>query len=445
MANNKFFDFLETKMMPVMGKVANQRHLSAVKNGMIGIIPFTILGSMCLILRFPPIDPSKVGANPNFFIKMLLAWKTWADANGDAIMMPFNMTMALLGLFAVIGISYNLAKTYKLNLLSATTLFLMSYLVVAAPATNGALPMGYLDAKGLFTAIIVGLVSVEVLKFMEDRDIKIKMPDGVPPAVANSFASLIPAFVLIIIFYALSLIVQSATGMILPQAIMAMMAPLVGAVDSPIGVFFTVLLCQLLWFAGIHGASTVGAVLTPFLIQNWNLNAELRIAGEAMKYTYTRPMWAFFICLGGSGATLALAFMMLRSKSKQLSSVGKVGILPGLFNINEPIIFGAPLVLNPIMFIPFVFISPILGVLSYFAIDMGLVGRAFATAPWTTPAPIGAFMATMDWRAAVWVVVLFVLSSLMYYPFFKTYEKQLVQQEQEAAAMEAGDEQTVTA
>jgi len=442
---NKFMDFLENKFMPVMGEIANQRHIKAVKNGMIGIIPFTILGSMMLILRFPPIDPTQVGADPNFLIQMLLSWKSWADANATTIMMPFNMSMALLGIFAVIGIADNLAKHYKLNQLSSVLLALMSYLVVTAPATDGALPMTYLDAKGLFTAIIVGLVSVEIIKFMDNKGLEIKMPDGVPPAVANSFASLIPAFALMAIFYGLSLIVQSISGMLIPQAIMSMMSPLISAVDSPYGVFFTILMVQLLWFAGIHGATTVGAVVYPFIIQNYNMNAQLRMAGDTMQYIYTRPMWAFMICLGGSGATLALAFLMANSKSKQLSSVGKIAILPGLFNINEPIIFGAPLVLNPIMFFPFVLVSPILGVLSYIVTDLDLIGKAFAMAPWTTPAPIGAFIATLDWRAVVWIIILFFLSGAMYYPFFKVYEKQLVEEEKANDREEELESEAITA
>ena len=431
MGDNRFFDFLENKMMPVMSRIGNQRHLSAVKNGMVGIIPFTILGSLCLILRFPPIDPSRVGANPNFFIKMLLAWKAWAEANAAAIMMPYQMTMALLGFFAVVAISYNLAKTYKLNLLSSVSLSVMSYLIVSAPAKDGTLPMQYLDSKGLFTAIIVGILAVEILRIMDERGLKIKMPDGVPPAVANSFGSLIPGFVLLITFYFGSLIIQSTTGMILPKAIMAMMAPLVSAVDSPVAIFLTAFLCQLLWFAGIHGANTVLAVLNPFLIQNWTTNAELRIAGEQMQYIFTRPFWSYYIVLGGSGATLGLAFMLLWSRSKQLKSVGKVAILPALFNINEPIIFGAPLVLNPIMFFPFVFTSPILGVIAYYVTKWGWVGKSFTNAPWTTPAPIGAFLTTLDWRAPILIVALTIISAAIYYPFFKAYEKQLVEENAE--------------
>jgi PTS system cellobiose-specific IIC component len=169
-----------------MAKVGNQRYLGAVRDGLISIIPFTILGSAPLILRYPPVDPTKVGADPGVLIRMLLAWKAWADANGAAIMMPFQMTMVLSGLFAVIGISYNMAKTYKLDPLSGVGMGLMSYLVASAPAANGALPMAYLDVKGLFTAIVVGLLSIEILRFMEERDIKIKITAGVPPAVMSS-------------------------------------------------------------------------------------------------------------------------------------------------------------------------------------------------------------------------------------------------------------------
>ncbi|PRX32473.1 PTS system cellobiose-specific IIC component [Orenia metallireducens] len=429
MAKNKFYDFLNNKFMPVMGRIANQRHLKAVRDGLISTIPFTIVGSAALILRFPPVDPSKVGPDSNFLMKFLLAWNTWASNHGDAIMMPFQMTMALLGIFAVIGISYSLAKTYKLNELSSVGMGLMSYLLVSAPATNGTLSMTYLDAKGLFTAIVIGILSIEMLRILEEKEIKIKMPDGVPPAVASSFAILIPAFILMAVFYGASLIIQGATGKLIPEAIMAMMAPAVKAVDSPFGVFFFATLCQLLWFTGIHGAATVGAIQQAFLDQNWMRNAELRVAGEPMQYVYTTPFWSYFVIIGGSGATLALVFLYLRSRSKQLKSVGKLSLLPALFNINEPVIFGSPLVLNPIMFIPFVFVQPILGVIAYFIVKWGWVGKAFINPPWTTPAPIGAVLSTLDWKAGVLVIVLAALAGVMYYPFFKAYEKQLVEKE----------------
>lgn len=259
----------------------------------------------------------------------------------------------------------------------------------------------------------------------------------VPPAIANSFDSLVPAFVLVILTFPITLVLKSLTGVPFPQMIMNAFKPLVGAVDSPFGVFFSALLAQLLWSVGIHGASTVRAVILPFKQANLAANAAAHMAGEAMPHIFTPMFWSAFMTIGGSGATLALVFFYLKSRSTQLRSTGKLALLPAIFNINEPIIFGTPMVFNPTMFIPFVLAQPICGLIAYYATKFGLVGRIFADAPWTTPAPLGAMIAAADWRAAVLVVFLACVAGAIYYPFYKVYERQLLKQEAQAGAAEA--------
>ena len=213
----------------------------------------------------------------------------------------------------------------------------------------------------------------------------------------------------------------------LSEFINYILSPVVNIVDSAFGVFFFGVLSQLLWFTGTHGVATVGVILRPFLEQNWLVNAQLNMSGQEMEHIFTMPFWNFYMLIGGSGATLVLSFLCRRSKVKQLRETGQISLLPSLFNIDEPILFASPLVANEIMFIPFIFIQPTIGVIAYFATKYGLVGKSFIRLPWVTPAPIGAFVSTLDWRSLVLVLSLALLSGLMYYPFFKRYEQKLLQ------------------
>ncbi|ADD01613.1 PTS system, lactose/cellobiose family IIC subunit [Thermoanaerobacter italicus Ab9] len=426
---------LERYLLPIAGVISNQRHLKAMRDGLIYAIPFTILGGLSLILAFPPIGENVEATN--VFLKFMVAWRDWASANMSAILLPYNLTMGFMALFVAVGVAYSLARHYKMDALSASTISAAVFLMVAAPLQDGKLAVNFMDAKGVFTAIIIGLLTVEVTRFLKSKNITIRMPEGVPPAVSSSFDALIPLGVNVILFYSISLIIQKICGMIIPQAILTTLAPAVKAVDSLPVIFIFSTLAQLFWFAGIHGAALVGAVLDPFKYANVAANAEAYLAGQPLPHIFTDTFWAYYIVLGGSGATLGLTLLYLRSKSKQLNGIGKVALLPAIFNINEPIIFGTPMVLNPIMFIPFVFVQGINSVVAYLVIKLGLVRASFASVPWTTPAPIGAFLATLDWKAVVLVFALLVLDTVLYYPFFKIYEKQLIKEESGKEDIEA--------
>ncbi|MBB6217874.1 PTS system cellobiose-specific IIC component [Anaerosolibacter carboniphilus] len=441
-----FMSFLEEKLMPIGAALGQQKHLAAIRDGIMSTIPLTVIGGLCLIVAFPPIDPAK--ANPNNpLLKPLLAWAAWASAHMGAILTPFNMTMALMAIFCAFGVAYSLAKSYDLDGFSNAITSCVVFLLVAGSSktavlienvqkggdalnqTISVLPTTYFDAKGLFTAMLVGLITVEITKFLERRGFTIKMPEGVPPAVARSFNSLIPMAANMAIFYTIVLILDSTVGMNLPQTVMAVLSPAVSGINTIWGMLFVVLFCQLMWFIGIHGAALVGTVTNPIYISNIMANASAKVAGQPLPNIFTEPFWAFYITLAGSGATMALVLMMLRSRSKQLKMVGEVAFLPGLFNINEPVTFGSPIVMNPILGIPFI-LAPIANlIIAYIVTSIGLVGKAFAAAPWTTPPFIGAGLATMDFKAVLLVFALIAIDYVIYFPFFKMYEKNLIEQE----------------
>ncbi|QNO13982.1 PTS sugar transporter subunit IIC [Alkalicella caledoniensis] len=425
---NNFLKWLEEKFMPVVAKVGNQRHISAMKDGFIGAMPFMIIGSIMLILAFPPFPADTT----NFIGK---AWVNLATNYFDILIVPNQMTMAIMSIFISAAIGYSLSKSYKLNPLSGAMLSLAAYLLLAAQPVNGGLPTAYMDGKGVFTAVIAAFFSVELMRFLMERNIRIKMPDGVPPAIAASFDALIPVFLMVAILYPASIAVQHFTGVTVPAAIMEMFKPLVGAVDTLPGILFAVFLAHLLWFAGIHGASIVGGILGPFYAIYLSANQAALAAGEALPNIFTQPFWAFYIVLGGSGATLGLVGLYLTSKSANLKAIGRVAAIPAIFNINEPVIFASPIVMNPILGIPFIIAPMVNASIAYFATGIGLAGRGVTQPPWTTPAPIGAMWAT-NWQigAFVLVIVCLVVSTAIYYPFFKVYEKQLVKEEQENAA-----------
>jgi len=430
-----FFEWMENTLIPWLGRLANQTHLKAVRDGLIAIMPLTIVGSLPLLVAFPFIPKPKVV--DGFFSGLIAGWYDWVAQPGvkDMILMPYNMTFNLMALFAAIAIAYNLARHYKMNDLSAVIVAGTTFLLVAAPtetvllgsAKIAAMPTGLLGGKGLFSSILVGVMSVEVTRFLKQRNYTIRLPEGVPPAVASAFDSMIPLFVNIIIFYSVSLLLQKTTGLLLPAWVMKVLAPAVAAVDSPGMVFFAAFMANLFWFAGIHGATIVStALLGAFFEQNLAANAAALVEGQPLPHIFTKMFWAYYMVIGGSGATLALVFFYLRSKSAHLKSIGQVALLPALFNINEPVIFGTPIVFNPILFFPFTLIQGILGVIAYYTTQLGFVSAAVIEAPWTAPGILGAFYTTQDVRASILALMLIILSGVMWYPFFKAYERQLL-------------------
>lgn len=414
---------VEKHIAPLAAKVGNQPHVRAMRDGFIVAMPFIIVGSFILIFAFPPFSED----TQNIFGRV---WVDFATSNFDIIMMPFNMSMGIMTIFVSLGVAYSLAKAYKMDGITSAVLSLMSFLLVAAPAKDGALAMSHMGGTGIFTAVMCAFFSVELYRFMKKHNITIKMPEQVPPAIARSFEVLLPVLAIFITLYPLSLFVQSQHDMLIPDAVMAMFKPLISASNSLPAIIGALLLCQLLWFAGIHGAAIVVGLLSPIFLTNIGANIEAFVAGDPIPNVFTQPFWDFYIFIGGSGATLALVILMSFSRSAHLKSIGRMSAVPGFFQINEPVIFGSPIVMNPILFIPFVFAPVINATIAYFAVHLGFVGMGVATTPWTTPALIGASWGS-GWTFAPVLLVggLLILDLFIYLPFFKMFEKQLLADE----------------
>ncbi len=421
---SSFYNFLvgiiEKRLAPMAGVIAQQRYVLAIRDGFIAALPFMIVGSFMLVFIFPPIS-----SNTSF--QFAKAWLNFSANYREQLMLPFNMSMGLMTIFISVGVGASLGKQYSLDPITTGLLSLMSFMLVAADLKNGALSMQYFSGQGIFTALLCSIYATEVYRWLKKRNITIKLPEQVPPGVSRSFEVLIPVIVIMMTLHPLNLFVHHATGMILPEAIMAMLKPLVAASDSLLAVILAVLLCQILWFAGIHGTMIVTGIMNPFWMANLASNQAALAAGEAIPHTFVQGFWDHYLFIGGVGSTLPLAILLIRSRAAHLRTIGRMGFVPGLFNINEPILFGAPIIMNPILFIPFVFIPVINAILAWYAIDLGLVEKVVMLTAWTTPAPIGASWAT-NWAIAP-VVLCFIcmaIAALMYYPFVKAYEKTLL-------------------
>lgn len=454
---NKFEQFLDSKLIPLGNKVSQQRHLKAIRDGMVAATPLALLGGMTLIVTSPPVDLNTMQPT-NFIFKFLIAWKEWAVEYGMQIELLQRASMGMMALFICMAIAHSLAKSYKLDSMGSMIISAVCFLIASAPSDLGVMaskitpimtgeevlanqsvlmPTGFLGAEGIFTAILLAIITTEVTRFLKEKNIMIKMPDAVPAAVKASFASIIPLIVNAVGVFLLSLLAQKLSeGLLIPELIKAALQPLVVAVDSPFGIILISVVTQVLWLVGLHGSSIVSGVVGAFELGNLTANAELVTQGLVPEFIYTEPFRAFFMILGGAGATIALNILMLRSKAKQLKTLGRLAIVPSMFNINEPLIFGTPLVLNPTLAIPFILAQTVNGLLTYLVMSMDIIGKTFTYVPWTTPAPLGAALSTMDVKAFVWILLLIVVDLVIWYPFFKSYEKQLVLEEK--AAEKAG-------
>ncbi|MEF1290382.1 PTS sugar transporter subunit IIC [Vibrio sp. M260118] len=427
-----FFDrvlsFVENVVAPVAGKISAQRHVNAIKDGFVSTMPFLIVGSLLLVLAFPP-------SEGNFFFD---GWHGLIAAIGkDNIMAPFQLSMGIFALYASFGIAFSLAEAYKLRAMNTGMLSMFAFLLAAAPMVNveigGVLPGAFLGGTGAFTAILCGLLVPEMQRLLIKYNIRIKMPDAVPPKISASFDLLIPIVFISVIIMSIN-VYLGQHDLKIPTAIMQLFQPLVMASDSYIACLIAVLIVQVLWFSGIHGGSVVGGIIGPMLLINLGLNQDALAAGEPLPAIFINPVMDFFIFVGGAGGTWGLVLMMMRSKATQLKTIGKMSIVPGTFNINEPVIFGTPIVMNSIYFIPWLLAPTINTSIVWLAFKTGFVAKIIAIPPWTMPAPIGAIIATNSGTAALVVLSSVVVSALVFYPFLKIHERQLLKEEQAANA-----------
>lgn len=435
---SKINDILENKVMPIAGRIAGQRHLQALRDGIILTMPLIIIGSLFLILGFLPI--------PGYSEFMA---RTFGDAWLTKLMYPVGATFDIMALIAAFGIAYRLAEKYNVDALSAGAISVAAFLLATpyqvpftpegateAILVGGAIPSALMGSKGLFVAMLIAMLSTEIYRLIIQKNIIIRMPEGVPPAVAKSFVALIPGFVVIGLIWILRLIVENTSFESLHNIVGEVLGKPLGILGgSLIGSLVAVFLIQLLWSCGLHGASIVGGVMGPIWLSAMDVNRVAFQDGQAVPNIFTQQFFDIFIYVGGSGATLALVVaMILRAKSQQMKQLGRLAVGPGFFNINEPITFGMPIVMNPLMIVPFILTPLIMVLTTYISMETGLVAKPAGIAvPWTMPPIIGGYLAAGGKiSGAALQLVNFVLAFVIYYPFFRIWDKQKLAEETSA-------------
>ena len=425
---DKFNVFLEEKFMPVAAKVGSQKHVQAIRDGLVLSMPLTIAGSIFLILAFLPISGYYDFMNGIF-----------GDAWMGKVLYPVRATFDIMAIFGCIGVSYRLAEKNKVDCLSSVALALMTFMILTPfkvsfmDNTVEAIPLMYTGSAGLFGAIISAIISVEVYTWFIRKNIIIKMPENVPPAVAKSFVALIPTLVLMIGTLVIRLILENTSLQNVHELLKVILTtPLKALVGSWWGLAIIIAVIQLFWIAGLHGSTIILGMIGPVLGLLGDQNRLAYEAGAEIPNIIGGPFFDIFISLGGGGGTFALAFLLaFVSRSRQLKEIGKISIGAAFFNINEPIIFGLPIVMNPYLIIPF-FITPLVtGLIGYFSVATGLLPKLPGiSVPWTTPPLISGYLASIgSFRYVILQIILIVIGMIIYLPFFKAFDNKTLEDE----------------
>jgi len=400
--------------MPFAGRLAEQRHLKALREGIVAVMPLLLIGSLFMIIAYPPVQSLDKAVEPfrNDLLKVT------------------NATFGIMALAASFSIAYSLARAYKLDELASGVLSVAAFLLTIPPAEGGGLATAWLGSKGLFVAMLLALFAVEIQRVFMEKDIFIKMPAEVPPFVARSFAALVPGFVILFLVWVVNTILMKSVDLTLPEAINNVIGiPIMNLGSSLPATLIAIIVIQLLWCVGIQGADIVAVFLGPVWLALSDQNAAAKAAGTVLPNIVSNQFIYIFVFVGGAGATFALALLLLNTKSSQLRAIGKAGIWSTFFNVNEPITFGMPIIMNPVMFIPFILAPVVAGIITYAAMAMNLVARPYAIVPWTTPAFISGFLTTGDWKAIILQMVNLVATAVVYYPFLRFWDKMKLEEE----------------
>lgn len=411
--------FMESKIMPVAMRVGDNRVLTIIRNAMTVSIALIIVGSACILLSNFPVEA----------IANVLA-----PANGffNAV---YNSTTGMMGLLTAAGLAYYAAQEYGTDVFSSVLTSVCAFLLTQT-TSEGVLDTTGLGASGLITAMVVGFATVAVIRFFTSRNLVIKMPAGVPPAVAESFTSLIPASIVLAFFGIVTIVFNVRINDLLA----IVFSPLAMAVNTPVGYGVYHALCGLVFFCGINSAVVIG-VVQPFIMQFGAANEAAWAAGQALPYSVTYAtdtmIWA-----GGTGMTIGLVILMaFRAKSSQMKTLGRMSIAPGIFNINEPVIFGTPICFNPIFLIPFVLCPGVMAFLTFLLTDLGVLSApVVGMVPWTLPPiAIGVFMAAGNVANIVWSIACVVVPVIVYYPFFRMADRRELENERAAEMAEVAE------
>ena len=421
---------LESILMPLAEKIGKNKYLIAIRDGFLLSMPLLIVGSFFLLIANFPIP-----GWTNF-------WARFFGENWDAYFAkPTDATFSIMAMLAVVGIGYSFSEQMKVDKLFGAAVSLvcwfliMPYKIMVNDTAVSGIPLGWVGSKGIFVGIIVAFLSVHIYAWVNKKGWIIKMPDGVPPTVAKSFSALIPAGISVLVFFVINIIFamtpyDNAFNFIFT----ILQTPLLKLGNTLPAMVIAYIFLHLFWFFGVNGGSVVGAVFNPILQTLSAENLAALQAGQPLPNIISQQFQDLFATFGGCGSTLSLLIAMLFfCRSKRIKELGKLAFIPGLFGINEPIVFGLPILLNPMILIPFMLVPTINIVISYFCMSVGLVPLCSGVAiPWTMPVILSGFLAT-GWRGAVLQLLLLALGVFIYMPFIKMMDKQYMEDETRAA------------
>ncbi|MDG3129575.1 lactose-specific PTS transporter subunit EIIC [Streptococcus suis] len=420
---NKLIEFIE-KGKPFFEKISRNPYLRAIRDGFIAAMPVILFSSIFLLVAFVP----------NIF------GFTWSDEAVAAIMKPYGYTMGIVAVLVAgttaksLTDAFNrqLPKTNQINFISTMIASISGFLLLASDGIEGGFANGYMGTKGLLTAFLAVFITVNIYKVCVKNNVTIRMPDEVPPNVSQAFKDVIPYALSIFVLYGIDLVTRQFLGTNVAEAILKLFEPLFTAADGYVGITIIFGAYALFWFVGIHGPSIVEPAIAAITYANIETNFQLLQAGQHADKILTSGTQMFIVTMGGTGATLVVPFMfMWLTKSKRNKAIGRASVVPTFFGVNEPILFGAPLVLNPVFFVPFI-LAPIANVWIFkFFVDTLKMNSFSVNLPWTTPGPLGIVMGTNFAPLAFALAILLVfVDVLIYYPFLKVYDEQILAEEQ---------------
>lgn len=422
------FDKMSEVLVPIAGRLNNNRYLTVLRDAFMLAFPLTIFGSIAVVLMNLP------------FLDQIMS-EGAIESFRDALNVAPQATMNIMTLFVVFGIGYYLSRSYEVEAVFGGVIALASFLVLTPfivepegqEVVQNVLSLDRLGAKGMFLGMITGFLSAEIYRRIVQRDLTIKMPDGVPPAVAKSFSALIPALITLTFFLLVNILVTQLLNTNMHDIIYTLVqAPLVGLGSGIIPTLIAVFFIQILWFFGLHGQIIINSVMDPI----WNTLAIENLTaynetGE-VPHIISKPfMEIYTVGMGGTGMTLAVIIaILLFMKSRQMKQVAKLGLGPGIFNVNEPIIFGLPIVMNPMIIIPWIIAPMITTGFTYFVMAAGIVPPPTGvTVPWTVPIVINGIMATNSiWGGVLQIVNLLIVFAI-WFPFLKIIDRVNVEKE----------------
>ena len=420
---NKLIELIE-KGKPFFEKISRNKYLRAIRDGFIAGMPVILFSSIFILIAYVP-----------------NAWGFhWSKDMESFLMTPYSYSMGILAFFVggttakalTDSMNRDLPATNQINFISTMLASMVGFLLMAAePAKEGGFLTAFMGTKGLLTAFIAAFVTVNVYKVCVKNNVTIRMPDEVPPNISQVFKDLIPFTLSVVLLYALELVVKASLHVTVAESIGTLLAPLFSAADGYVGITIIFGAFAFFWFIGIHGPSIVEPAIAAITYANAEVNLNLLQQGMHADKILTSGTQMFIVTMGGTGATLVVPFMfMWLCKSKRNRAIGRASVVPTFFGVNEPILFGAPLVLNPIFFIPFIF-APIANVwiFKFFIETLGM-NSFTANLPWTTPGPLGIVLGTnFQFLSFALAALLIVVDIVIYYPFLKVYDEQILEEE----------------